>query len=126
MAAGDSKFFIISDVFALLRNDTKLQELVGRKIFPIQAPRDTVGDFITVQRDGLLDSQTSKMGGFALLRYGFYIAAVSEDYDRSLEIADCIYTVLNGQHDTCQIKMEDFAELVVDQKFIQILKFSIQ
>lgn len=126
MAAGDSKFFVISDVFALLRSDSQLQELVGRKIFPIQAPRDTVGDFITVQRDGLLDSQNSKMSGFALLRYGFYIAAVSEDYDRSLEIADRIFHVLNGQHDTCNIKMEDFAELVVDQKFIQILKFSIQ
>lgn len=126
MAAGDSKFFVISDVFALLRNDGALRELVGPKIFPIQAPRDTVGDFITVQRDGLLDSQTSKMGGFALLRYGFYIAAISEDYDRSLAIASRVYEVLNGAHDTCIIKMEDFAEVVVDQKFIQILKLSIQ
>ena len=126
MAAGDSKFFVISDVFALLRGDQALRELVGNKIYPIQAPRDTVGDFITVQRDGLLDSQTSKMGGFALLRYGFYIAAISEDYDRSLSIASRIYEVLNGTHGTCIIKMEDFAEVVVDQKFIQILKFSVQ
>lgn len=126
MAAGDSKFFVISDVFALLRNDAELRKLVENKIFPIQAPRDTIGDFITVQRDGLLDSQNSKMGGFALLRYGFYIAAISEDYDRSLTIASRIYEALNGTHDTCVIKMEDFAEVVVDQKFIQILKFSIQ
>ena len=126
MAAGNPKFFVISDVFALLRSDAELQELVGKKIFPIQAPRDTIGDFITVQREGLLDSQTSKMGGFALLRYGFYIAAISEDYDRSLAMASRVYEVLNGSHNTCVIKMEDFAEVVVDQKFIQILKFSIQ
>lgn len=126
MAAGSPKFYVLNDVVALLENDPELTALVGDKIFPIQAPRDTKGDFVAYQRDGLMSATDSKMGGYALLRYAFYITVVSENYNRGIRIADRIFHLLDGAQAFGRVRYEDLAETVVDQKFFQVLKFSIQ
>lgn len=125
MAAGDPKFFVLSNVVELLEADAKLRSMIGDNIFPIVAPRSTKGDFIAYQRDGIDDIQTSKMSGFALIRYSFFITSVSEDYQRGIEIANRAFEVLNGSHPFGKVRLEDFAETVVDQKFFQSIKFSI-
>lgn len=125
MAAGAPKFKVMRDVVDLLKADTTMQEFVGSKIFPIVAPQNTTGDFIAYQRDGVDTEPLNKMGGFASLRFYFYISIVSTDYERSLDIADRVYDVLQGTHETFSIEFKDSTENVVDQKFIQVLKFSI-
>ena len=100
--------------------------MVGPKIFPIVAPEGTVGDFVSYQRDGL-DIESSKMGT-ALQRSYFYINVVSDDYDRSLGIADTIYDTLEGDfvNPDMRIRLTDYTEDYVDKKFLQVLQFSIQ
>lgn len=125
MAAGDPKFFVLSDIVELLEADEQLRTLIGNNIFPIVAPRSTKGDFIAYQRDGIDGIQSSNMGGYALIRYSFFITSVSDDYDRGLSIANRAYEVMIGSHPFGKIRLEDFAETVVDQKFFQSIKFSI-
>lgn len=125
MAAGSPKFFVLNDVVAKLEADATLREMVSDRIFPIQAPRDTKGDFIAYQRDGVMNTTSSKMGDYALIRYAFYITVVSDNYDRGLRIAERVYELLDGRHAFGAISYEDLAETVVDQKFFQVLKFSI-
>ena len=126
MGRADKKFKIITEVVKLLRESEELAAMVGPKIFPIVAPEGTVGDFVSYQRDGL-DIESSKMGT-ALQRSYFYINVVSDDYDRSLDIADTIYDTLEGDfvNPDMRIHLTDYTEDYVDKKFLQVLQFSIQ
>jgi hypothetical protein len=126
MGRADKKFKIITEVVKLLRESEELAAMVGPKIFPIVAPEGTVGDFVSYQRDGL-DIESSKMGT-ALQRSYFYINVVSDDYDRSLDIADTIYDTLEGDfvNPDMRIRLTDYTEDYVDKKFLQVLQFSIQ
>mgnify|MGYP006878441016 FL=1 len=126
MGRADKKFKIITEVVKLLRESEEPAAMVGPKIFPIVAPEGTVGDFVSYQRDGL-DIESSKMGT-ALQRSYFYINGVSDDYDRSLDIADTIYDTLEGDfvNPDMRIRLTDYTEDYVDKKFLQVLQFSIQ
>ena len=126
MGRADKKFKIITEVVKLLRESEELAAMVGPKIFPIVAPEGTVGDFVSYQRDGL-DIESSKMGT-ALQRSYFYINVVSDDYDRSLDIAATIYDTLEGDfvNPDMRIRLTDYTEDYVDKKFLQVLQFSIQ
>lgn len=126
MGRADKKFKIITEVVKLLRESEELAAMVGPKIFPIVAPEGTVGDFVSYQRDGP-DIESSKMGT-ALQRSYFYINVVSDDYDRSLDIADTIYDTLEGDfvNPDMRIRLTDYTEDYVDKKFLQVLQFSIQ
>ena len=126
MGRADKNFKIITEVVKLLRESEELAAMVGPKIFPIVAPEGTVGDFVSYQRDGL-DIESSKMGT-ALQRSYFYINVVSDDYDRSLDIADTIYDTLEGDfvNPDMRIRLTDYTEDYVDKKFLQVLQFSIQ
>ena len=126
MGRADKQFKIITEVVKLLRESEELAAMVGPKIFPIVAPEGTVGDFVSYQRDGL-DIESSKMGT-ALQRSYFYINVVSDDYDRSLDIADTIYDTLEGDfvNPDMRIRLTDYTEDYVDKKFLQVLQFSIQ
>ena len=126
MGRADKKFMIITEVVKILRESEELAALVGTKIFPIIAPQDTQGDFVSYQRDGM-DIEWTKMG-LSLQRSYFYINVVSDDYDRSLKIADIIYGALEGDYRNpdMRIRLTDYTEDYVDSKYLQILQFSIQ
>ena len=109
MGRADKKFTIITEVVKILRSSEDLAAMIGTKIFPIIAPEGTPGDFVSYQRDGM-DLEWSKMGP-SLQRSYFYINVVSDDYDRSLKIADIIYDELDGEWkkaDMC-IRLTDYA-----------------
>lgn len=117
-------FTAIIDTVSLLSNSPIIENLVGDKIYPLVNTDDTEGDFIAYQRGGYqrIDTNMATAG-----KATFFITAVSSDYDRSLEIAQAVYTVLDGRHseyDLC-IKMIDYEEDYLDKKFVQILKFVI-
>lgn len=119
------KFFVMDDIVPLLLADAELQGLVGNRVFPIIAPVNTRGDFISYQRVGVLNVQNTKVASPSLIRYAFVITAVSDDYNRSLAIAKRVFELLVGIHPFGRIDFEDFAERVVDQKFMQTIEFSI-
>lgn len=125
MAAGDPKFRVMADVVRLLETNEALSAAVGARIFPLVAPLKTSGDHIIYQRDGV-ELQSSKMQGFAMFKVFFFISVFSDDYFRGLAISENVYKALVGSHDGFKIDFHDLTESLVDQKFVQILKFSIQ
>lgn len=127
MGRAEEKFTAIKAVVKILREDDGIRSFgVEDKISPLVAPEGTDGDFLVYQRDGY-ERQDTKMG-IALQRSIFYIIAVSMDYDRSLSLAEAVYTALEGDHpdENVRIRMEDYSEEYVDKKFLQVLRFSIQ
>lgn len=126
MARADKKFKAIRDVKLLLSHNSTIQSFVENKIYALVAPQDTEGDFITLRRDGYR-RQDTKMG-VALQSSIFYVFAISDSYNRSLDIADAIYDALEGDHHhlDLRIRMEDYTEEYIDQKFVQILKFNLE
>jgi hypothetical protein len=56
------------------------------------------------------------------------VIAVSENYDRSQELASLIYDTLSGDFadPDIYIELEDSTEDFIDNKYIQVLQFSIE
>lgn len=121
-----NKFKITTEIKNLLLASEKIVALVEDKVFPIIALENTNGDFITYQRDGYKQENT-KMGVFRQIPIVF-VNAISENYDRSQELASLIYDTLSGKYTNpdMTIKLEDSTEDYVDGKYIQILQFSIE
>ena len=126
MASSDKKFKAIKHVFSLLSNSPTIQSFVGSKIYPLVAPLETKGDFIAIRREGYRREDT-KMG-VSVQRSIFSVVAVSRDWEVGLNIADAIYDVLEGDHAEygLRIRMDNYAEDYVDQKFIQVLQFYLE
>lgn len=117
-------FAITSTLRSLMLQDKNIEQMVDNKIFPLQAPLNTEGDFILYQRDGYATSET-KMGIFQREPLVF-INVVSDDYDRSQELAGLVHDCLVGNYDTMQISLEDSTEDITDKKFIQVLLLKIK
>lgn len=122
---GLNKFTITTVIRSILLDNPEIVSMVGTKIFPLAAPADTPGDYIVYQRDGFKQSET-KMGVYRQIPT-VYIYIISDDYDRSQELASLVYNSLNGRfsNPTMTISLEDSTEEFVDGKYIQILLFSI-
>lgn len=121
-----NKFKVTTEIRSLLLSSPAISALVQDKIFPLVAPTDTQGDFIIYQRDGYKTEYT-KMGRY-MDKPLVYVNAVSDDYDRSQEIASAIYDWLEDDfvNPAMRIRLEDSTEDYGDGKFIQVLQFSIE
>lgn len=119
-------FKITTELRAILLNNPEIVSLVDDKIFPIVAPEGTEGDFITYQRDGY--KQVFTQFGVAEQIPYVNVAAISDDYNRNQELASLIYDTLSGefQEPDIAIQLEDSTEDFIDNKFIQVLQFSIK
>lgn len=126
MGYAGNKFSITNEVRAILLADPAVSALVGDKITPLVASKDTVGDFIIYQRDEY-SIDRAKMG-MVTQKCRVYINAVSEDYDRGLELAAAIFEALEGDFTKpdMRIRLEDSTEDYEDGKYIQVLLFSIE
>lgn len=126
MGRADKKFKAVRNISKLLSHDPTIQSYVGDKIYALIAPQDVEGDFIALRRDGYR-RQDTKMG-VSLQKSIFYVFAISDDYDRGLDIADAIYDVLEGDHRECDLRihLEDYTEEYVDKKYIQVLRFNLE
>ena len=125
--SAESKFKITTKVRAALLADPTISEMVaGVRVFPVVAPKDTPGDFIIYQRDEYSKDYT-KMG-ISGQRCRVYVNAISDDYDRSQQMAYLINEALEGKHidNNMDIKLVDSTEDFEDSKYIQILLFDIQ
>lgn len=118
-------FGITTEIRGILLDSEDICNLIGRKIYPIVAPDGTEGDFIIYQRDGY-KQEYSKMGVARQIPI-VYVSIISDNYDRSNQIASIIYSVLEGsfKNPTMTIHLEDSTEDYVDKKYVQVLQFSI-
>lgn len=121
-----SKFKITNEIRDILLNDDGVVSMVGDNIFPLNADKDTEGDFIIYMRDEY-SIDRSKMG-IVSQKCNVYINAVSSSYNRSQDIAVLIFEALEGDFESpnMRIRLEDSTEDYADGKYIQVLLFSIQ
>ena len=124
--SAESKFKITTKVRAALLAKPEITALIGDQIFPVVAPKDTKGDFLIYKRDEYSKDYT-KMG-ISEQTCRVYVNAISEEYDRSQELAYQINEALEGKHPG--LKMEvflvDSTEDFEDNKYIQVLLFEIK
>ena len=118
-------FKVTTEIRAIILSSKEITAIIGNKVFPIIAPEGTNGDFIIYQRDGYKQNDTKF--GVALQIPIVNICVISEDYDRSQDLASLIYDSLSRKFNNPNmvIKLEDSTEDYVDKKFIQVLQFSI-
>ena len=124
--SAESKFKITTRVRAALLEKVEIAEMVGNQIFPVVAPKDTKGDFIIYKRDEYSKEYT-KMG-ISSQTCRVYVNAISDDYDRSQELAYQINESLEGLHTDLKmdVKLVDSTEDFEDGKYIQVLLFDIK
>ncbi len=89
---GKTMLSIGTNVRSLLLSDEKVQELVSSKVFPLAAPEETEGAFITIKRDDY-SFKYNKMGPYDETA-GLIISCFSNDYDESMEIAEAVLPIL--------------------------------
>lgn len=121
-----NKLAITTEVRAILLADEKITSLIGKKVFPVVAPNGTEGDCIIYQRDGYKQEYTKV--GVARQVPTVFINAVSDDYERSLQLASLVYDALEGEFDNpgMTIHLEDSTEDYFDGKYFQVLQFSVE
>ena len=124
--SAESKFKITTKVRAALLATSEITDIVGNKVFPVVAPKDTEGDFIIYQRDEYSKDYT-KMG-ICEQKCRVYVNAISDYYDRSQELAYQINESLEGLHPDLEmdVKLVDSTEDFEDNKYIQVLLFDIK
>lgn len=126
MGKADSKFgittIIVNDI--LLKKE-EIVELIDDRIFPVVADKDTVGDFVTYQRDRYSIEATQM--GVSNQQCEVMFNVFSESYDKSQKIAEIIAMTLVGSWNspTMSIRLADSTEDFEDGKFKQILLFEI-
>ncbi|MBT9871996.1 DUF3168 domain-containing protein [Bacteroides salyersiae] len=121
-----NKLAITTEVRGILLETEEITSLIGQKVFPVVAPMNTEGDFIIYQRDGYKQEYT-KMGVARQIPTVF-VNAVSDDYERSLQLASLIYEALEGSFSNpdMTIHLEDSTEDYSDGKYFQVLQFSVE
>ncbi|UBD64383.1 DUF3168 domain-containing protein [Bacteroides salyersiae] len=121
-----NKLAITTEVRGILLETEEITSLIGQKVFPVVAPMNTEGDFIIYQRDGYKQEYT-KMGVARQIPTVF-VNAVSDDYERSLQLASLIYEALEGSfsNPNMTIHLEDSTEDYSDGKYFQVLQFSVE
>lgn len=117
---------ITTEVRDILLTSGEIKSMIDDKIFPLIAPEKTEGDYIVYQRDGYKQDIT-KMGVYTQKPL-VNVTAVSENYDHSQDLASLIYDTLSGDFadPDIHIELEDSTEDFIDNKYIQVLQFSIK
>ena len=122
------KFKVTTEIRSMLLADEKITGLIGDRIFPIMAPEDTSGMYVIYQRDQY-SVDRSKMGP-VMDKCQVYIDVIGPDYDSTQELAERIFTALDGDHENgLRIWLADSTEDATgegqNKKFIQVLLFEI-
>lgn len=112
-----------------LLGSSDMRTLVGEHIYPVYAP-DVEGDFVIITRSSYKARETK----FSILEYttSVIIEAYSDDYARSLDIAEAIDAQLTKIHEEeygkggVTITIQDSGETLHEGKFVQILEYAIK
>lgn len=112
-----------------LLDSSDMRTLVGEHIYPVYAPENE-GDFVILTRSSYKAKETK----FSILEYttSVIIEAYSDDYARSLDIAEAIDAQLTKIHEEeygkggVTITIQDSGETLHEGKFVQILEYAIK
>lgn len=111
-----------------LLEDEDIRAMVGEHIYPIVAAENTLGDFIVYSRQSYT-KELSKMGVYLDIAE-IAVVAISDNYDRSVELAELIDDALTGtiKSGECSfdIMLKDATETFDDNKYIQTLLFTVK
>ena len=120
-----NQFNVTNEIVAILDEDAQLAELTDNRFFPIDAPKDTAGNFIVYQRDGYKQMDTKT--GIARRQPQVWIHCVSDKYKDSQRMASLVFEALSGRftHPDMVIELEDCTEDWTGQKYIQSLLFTV-
>lgn len=126
-AVSEHKVKIAQVIRGLLLQNNDVLTLVDDKIVPVIACEDTEGDFVTYKRFSYSQEFQTKMG-LTSEKCQILIEAISEDYDRALEIGYVIsnYLVRDWRDPDMRISIEDSDEDYKDKKFYQIFLFNVE
>lgn len=124
----NQKWAVGNDVRRILITDPDIAVLVGEKIFPLIAPENIDGEFIVYQRNEYAKHST-KMGVFEDV-CELTLLAVSDNYDKSIEIISAIDNALTGVHLLAggikiQMNVTTSSEYF-DNKYVQKITFEIK
>lgn len=121
-----NKLLVTTDVVAILKDSTKITDIVGDNIFPLIAEEGTTGDYILYKREKY-DAEWNKMGKTSD-KCEVYINVVSDNYERGKIVAAAVQDALEGSFSSpdMTIRLLDSTEDYMDKKFIQVLLFSIE
>lgn len=111
-----------------LLQDAQIRQMVGDAIYPCSAPQ-TIGDYVVMTRSdyGVSSAKT----GVYERRCNVIIEIFSDDYDRTLDIAEAIELFLSNEYELnmgcllSQLQLVEATELFTDGKFVQVMEYSI-
>lgn len=123
--SAESKFKITTKIKTALLESAEISKAISG-VFPIVAPKETVGDFIIYQRDQYSKEYT-KMG-VCKEQCRVYVSAIAKSYATSQELAYQINECLEGVHKdlNMSIRLIDSTEDFEDEKYIQVLLFEVE
>lgn len=111
-----------STVYKILSEDAEVAEMVGDKIFPLVADKDTTFPFIVFKKDSYKPEYTKD--GISNKRAVVEIIIASEDYKESVEIAERVFKAIAAK--SKYFKLEDNTEDYLNDTFLQSLTYKIE
>lgn len=117
------KFTVGSYAREYLLGIKAISDLVGTRIYPGIAPEDTVGIFVTYERDSY-ELFNSKMGIY-MQEANIAYEVVSDTYDEGQALAVLILENLQGRHGDMKFEVVDSAEYYKEKKYRQVILFKI-
>lgn len=117
------KFTVGSYAREYLLGIKAISDLVGTRIYPGIAPEDTVGMFVTYERDSY-ELFNSKMGIY-MQEANIAYEVVSDTYDEGQALAVLILENLQGRHGDMKFEVVDSAEYYKEKKYRQVILFKI-
>ena len=124
------KWYIGDAIRDILIADPDVYGQVGNHIYPLVAAENTKGDFIVYLRQKY-GREFTKQGAYEDV-CEVAVIAISENYDKAVELASNIDEALSGSYtndeDGCKmdIMLLDSTETFEDNKYIETLVFSIK
>lgn len=117
------KFTVGSYAREYLLGIKAISDLIGTRIYPGIAPEDTVGMFVTYERDSY-ELFNSKMGIY-MQEANIAYEVVSDTYDEGQTLAVLILENLQGRHGDMKFEVVDSAEYYKEKKYRQVILFKI-
>lgn len=111
-------------IYQLLINDTILNELVGKKIYPLVAEESVTYPFIIFTKETAFGNYSKDLLMYDTANISVAIAAVN--YFQTVQIAERVRQILENYRDGYfyNILLENVSEDFVEDTYIQQLQFS--
>lgn len=118
-------------IYSNIVEDAELQEAFGNRIYPIQAPMNTVFPFVVYSRVNTY-IETSSKDGYLNDSVSFQITVVSDKYEESVYLADKVRDIFENNSISFQdmvvtdIRLSSCSESLIQDEYIQNLNFDCE